>query len=926
LGHGLAELKFPMPFLPLTRTQPTYSSMKKNLSPTLLISGLYLLFFAPCQAQELLPEFVSLLPPAPGVNGAAGAAVATSDRWVVVGEPSRQVGAVLNAGAVHVYSRSTGKLVRTLTPRDPVASGAFGSSVALSGNTVMVGATGQSTVWGNTGAVYLFALPSGRQTRKLEPSGPTEGFGRAVALDGFRAAVGVAKFASGGGSSVQFYDLNKRPEPFLNGFSVQPADAANSRLGTSLAILGRMVLAGDPGLRRAFLFSFDTQLPMATLQPVGGTGEDFGRSVALSGGMLAVGAPGEIWGAETRGAVYVYHLNNLGSPVRLVHPGPQVGDEFGRAVGATEDRVFIGVPGLGKNEVRVVTFNRSDNVLTPLLTNVFNKQNATGTSLPATRFGTALAVHNGYMVIGDSLFGTGGAAFFDRPNGIGEPRYGPPGFGVGVAGTVNAVDGHPGASLPQYRKMGPVRLNQDNLSFASTLSGVGTAGGRTTAVVFGLPPSYVTGGADALPGDPLTSIRQVRDPVLNGVGHDDLYCQVTLRQPSGQAAVLRKRGMTQQVAVRTGDELSAILAGGKVRRIQRALMPRYERFLGVHIKGQLGTGDVTRTSDSAVIFFGGASSAANFERVSFREGGSIGEISSRFVYSEDDAFVTHAILGTPGQRQAITAMTPKESSLLFGTSELTKTGLRPFNSVSGPIQQTLFGATSNANFAFYRTTFQRQAGLVTTRNNEAIYGASKSNFNVEGLSLTKGEEIVDSGGLFVSRLLKFWPVSNGIVAQVRLGGPGVSSRNDLALIWRAAGLGGTYILLREGDGIGSADGASINVIQRVEVAPKSTTVGSRDGVIALASLRGSNAARNQVLLTTKLIPDSADSRRRSAQLLPIARKGVTPGVRGFSFAESVNEAGVGFTGTGGVVNDLGQSAVIIISGSRQTLRYLPSTF
>jgi hypothetical protein len=35
--------------------------------------------------------------------------------------------------------------------------------------------------------------------------------------------------------------------------------------------------------------------------------------------------------------------------------------------------------------VRVVTFNRSDNVLTPHMTNVFNKQNATGTSLPASR-------------------------------------------------------------------------------------------------------------------------------------------------------------------------------------------------------------------------------------------------------------------------------------------------------------------------------------------------------------------------------------------------------------------------------------------------------------------------------------------------------------------------------------------------------------
>jgi len=86
-----------------------------------------------------------------------------------------------------------------LLPRDASAQNVFGASIAVSGNTALVGATTANGGPGaGTGAAYVFVKgPTGRwaQQAKLAASDPAgtakENFGFSVALDGDTAVIGA---------------------------------------------------------------------------------------------------------------------------------------------------------------------------------------------------------------------------------------------------------------------------------------------------------------------------------------------------------------------------------------------------------------------------------------------------------------------------------------------------------------------------------------------------------------------------------------------------------------------------------------------------------------------------------------------------------------------------------------------------------------
>ena len=80
----------------------------------------------------------------PGVTPQAdsqfGYAVATDGNLTVVGVPYADVGGLSDVGRAYVFNSTTGALVATLNNPTPTSSDYFGSSVAVSGNTVVVGA------------------------------------------------------------------------------------------------------------------------------------------------------------------------------------------------------------------------------------------------------------------------------------------------------------------------------------------------------------------------------------------------------------------------------------------------------------------------------------------------------------------------------------------------------------------------------------------------------------------------------------------------------------------------------------------------------------------------------------------------------------------------------------------------------------------
>jgi FG-GAP repeat len=127
----------------------------------------------------------------PGTDqGAGGGAVAISGNTIVIGDPGYDKG----KGVAYVYT-NTGSRWREsaqLANLHSKTGDGFGYSVGISGNNVVVGA---DYAEGYRGAAYVFTGSAGKwkQVAELDPSGtiPNSNFGTAVAISGTTIVVGT---------------------------------------------------------------------------------------------------------------------------------------------------------------------------------------------------------------------------------------------------------------------------------------------------------------------------------------------------------------------------------------------------------------------------------------------------------------------------------------------------------------------------------------------------------------------------------------------------------------------------------------------------------------------------------------------------------------------------------------------------------------
>ncbi len=180
--------------------------------------------------------------------------------------------------SAHVFQRDKGGAnnwgeVKTLTAFDAGTSDYFGFSVAVNGDTAVVGAT--SSALG--GATYVFGRDEGGadnwgEVTKLTASDAQAGdrFGHSVAVSGNIAVIGAAKDALGG----------MIPDIFGAAYLFERNEGGADNWGEVMKLT-----ASDPQ-----------------------AGDDFGNSVAVSGAFAVVGAPGEDAGGTDAGAAYVFDL------------------------------------------------------------------------------------------------------------------------------------------------------------------------------------------------------------------------------------------------------------------------------------------------------------------------------------------------------------------------------------------------------------------------------------------------------------------------------------------------------------------------------------------------------------------------------------------------------------------------------------------
>ncbi|MDH3328661.1 MAG: FG-GAP repeat protein [Desulfobulbaceae bacterium] len=307
--------------------------------------------------------------------------VAISGDTVVVGAFSHAISDKQAQGAAYVFVKpvtgwtsmtQTGKL----TAGDGAAQDYFGSSVAIDGNLILVGARGHDT-GGNAaqGAAYVFVKPgsgwaNATQTSKLTASDGAagDGFGRSVALSGYVAVVGAYQFTSNGpGAAYVFVEPGSGWADATQTSKLTADDGANGdQLGNSVAIRGDTVVAGAPkndAQGAAYVFvkpgaGWSDMTQTAKLTTTGGAADDlFGYSVGVSGDTVVVGA----WGHDTagnqfQGTAYIYAKPISGwvfmnIPTAILSPDNGAeGDRFGAAVAIDGDTAVAGAYSQGTGD------------------------------------------------------------------------------------------------------------------------------------------------------------------------------------------------------------------------------------------------------------------------------------------------------------------------------------------------------------------------------------------------------------------------------------------------------------------------------------------------------------------------------------------------------------------------------------------------
>jgi hypothetical protein len=303
-------------------------------------------------------------------NDEFGSAVAIDGDTIVVGAPTFQ-GA--GAGAAYVFVRPAGgwgssaATQAKLTGSDGAGSN-FGSSVGISGGTIAVGGS-MATVAGNfaEGAAYVFVEPGGGWTNTAETARLTaadgaasEAVGASVAVSGDTVAVGAPHATVSNLASGAAYVFAKPAAGWGGG---PPAEAkltasdpsGGDLFGTSIAVFGDTVAVGAPqwaNMGSAYVFvepntGWTTSTETAELTPSQfGNNGNFGWSVAVSADTIAVGAP-QI-SSSANGAVFIFARPAGGwgsaTPTQNELAVPDLGGEFGYSVAIESGTIVAGAP------------------------------------------------------------------------------------------------------------------------------------------------------------------------------------------------------------------------------------------------------------------------------------------------------------------------------------------------------------------------------------------------------------------------------------------------------------------------------------------------------------------------------------------------------------------------------------------------------
>jgi hypothetical protein len=296
-----------------------------------------------------------------------GSSVAISGDTVVIGSPMDDGAAGVDQGSAYVFVRSGAvwSQQQKLEASDASARDFFGNSVAISGDTVVVGAPLDDAVGDEgQGSAYVFVRNGGvwSQQQKLVASdaGLADLFGQAVAISGETVVVGAPfndgaggfgfdqgaayVFVRSGGVWSQQQKLEASDPGERDNFAFQSVAISGDTV-----VIGSLFDDGAAGFEQGSAYVFvrsggvwSQQQKLVASDAEGG--DVFGISVAISGDTVVVGAWLDDGAAGVdQGSAYVFVRSGgvWSQQQKLVASDAGAGDGFGLSVAIRGDTVVI---------------------------------------------------------------------------------------------------------------------------------------------------------------------------------------------------------------------------------------------------------------------------------------------------------------------------------------------------------------------------------------------------------------------------------------------------------------------------------------------------------------------------------------------------------------------------------------------------------
>ena len=393
-----------------------------------------------------------------------GWSVAGSEDTFIVGAPLGDADSA-NTGAAYVYTLNdtTWGQQAKLVASDGAQFDEFGYSVAISGDTAVVGAR-YDTADIRSGSVYIFVRTNGvwTQQQKLVPSDGAflDEFGSSVAISGDTIVIGSPRDDDHTGSAYVFTRSNSEWSQQAKLTSNEPAE--DDRFGVSVAISGDTIIVGSyfddhfgSESGSAYIFTRDGttwDLMRKLIADDGASGDRFGVSVAISDDTAVVGAyfdsdsDSEIEieiecfedpfaGAicepvnyDRSGSVYIFKRSNSiwTTEAKLSAEDESAQDYFGQSVAINDDTIVVGAPkddDGGSMSGSAYVFERSDSTWSQEIK--ITAADADGSDQFGTSVSLLITSSNEQFIIGgapydDDLGSNSGSVYYNPTNSPGS--------------------------------------------------------------------------------------------------------------------------------------------------------------------------------------------------------------------------------------------------------------------------------------------------------------------------------------------------------------------------------------------------------------------------------------------------------------------------------------------------------------------------